>query len=108
MASRNRQCECTSIVVTRLPLTMTGLRLLPRFGCLYEPCAYAASIRPQVQNTTPDAAALLMNSLRVVIARLLRLPPLLGEAVYDLLSSKPGCHEEVAAHRQKIGTRHQV
>src|SRR5215475_5960459 len=94
MASRKRQWECKSIVLTGLPLRMTGLRFVPRFGCLCEPCAYAASIKPHVQNTRPDAAAPLMNSLRVVIARLsVNSPDLqdLSSMVYESTSFELNC-----------------
>src|SRR5215471_8376812 len=59
-ASWKRQCECTSMVLTRLSLTMTGRR---RPGS----CARAASSIPQLQKAMPAAPAPLRKPLRVVI-----------------------------------------
>ena len=56
--SWNRQCEWTSMVLIRLPLTFTGRRRPPA-------CACTASNIPQLQNTIP--AAPLRKFLRVVM-----------------------------------------
>src|SRR6476469_4170722 len=58
--SWNRQCACTSMVLTRLPLTLTGSRRPPF-------CAFAKSSIPQLQNTIPAAAARLRKPRRVVM-----------------------------------------
>src|SRR5207253_11410095 len=59
-ASWNRQCECTSTVLLRLPLTITG-------RSRGWPCARAASSRPQLQKATPEAPTPLRKFLRVVM-----------------------------------------
>src|SRR5579883_24237 len=55
------------MVLTRLPLTMTG-RVRSGGGVLERGCARAASSRPQLQKTVPAAPACLINPRRVVIA----------------------------------------
>ena len=62
-ASRKWQCACTSMVLMRLPLTITGRRCP-------SPCwAHAASRGPQLQKTMPVAApAPLRKSLRVFMS----------------------------------------
>src|ERR1700738_3672164 len=63
LASRNRQWAWTSMVLTRLPLTVTGS------FCRDAPCACADCSRPQLQNTIPVATAALppFRKLRRVV-----------------------------------------
>ena len=63
-ASVNTQWACTSMVLMRLPRTMTGSRLATR--C----CARAASSKPQLQKTMP-ALAPLRKPLRVSMTQFL-------------------------------------
>src|SRR4051812_36946808 len=60
-ASWNRQWACTSTVLTRLPLTMTGRRGPP--DC----CARAASSSAQLQNAMPAAAATVFRKCRRLV-----------------------------------------